>query len=200
VGLPLKDTELRIADDGEILVRSPGVFVGYYQSPETTREALVDGWLHTGDVGVIDKDGYLKITDRKKDIIVTAGGKNITPQFIENKLKASIYINDAVVIGDRRKYLSALIVIDEDNVIKFAQDNKVPFSTYKDLTQTGAVNTLIHKEIQKVNADLARVETIRKFTIIPKKLYEEDGEVTPTMKVKRKYINEVFDDLIEAMY
>jgi long-chain acyl-CoA synthetase len=200
VGLPLKETELRIAGDGEILVRSPGVFVGYYQNPEGSREALVDGWLHTGDVGEIDRDGYLKITDRKKDIIVTAGGKNITPQYIENKLKASIYINDAVVIGDRRKYLSALIVIDEDNVIKFAQDNKVPFSTYKDLTQTEAVNKLIHGEIQKVNAGLARVETIRKFTIIPKKLYEEDGEVTPTMKVKRKYINEAFNDLIDAMY
>jgi long-chain acyl-CoA synthetase len=200
VGLPLGDTELRIADDGEILMRSPGVFVGYYRNPEGTREALADGWLYTGDVGEIDADGYLKITDRKKDIIVTAGGKNITPQYIENKLKASIYINDAVVIGDRRKYLSALIVIDEDNVIKFAQDHKVPFSTYKDLTQTEDVNALINDEVRKVNATLARVEHLRKFTIIPKKLYEEDGEVTPTMKVKRKYINETFKDLIEAMY
>lgn len=200
VGQPLCDTELRIADDGEILMRSPAVFTGYHRNPEGTREALSEGWLHTGDVGEIDTDGYLKITDRKKDIIVTAGGKNITPQYIENKLKASIYINDAVVIGDRRKYLSALIVIDEDNVIKFAQDNKVPFSTYKDLTQTEAVNALIHEEVQKVNASLARVEHLRKFTIIPKKLYEEDGEVTPTMKVKRKYINETFKDLIEAMY
>jgi long-chain acyl-CoA synthetase len=200
VGVPLCDTELRIAPDGEILVRSPGVFAGYYGNPEETREALTDGWLHTGDVGEIDADGYLKITDRKKDIIVTAGGKNITPQYIENKLKASIYINDAVVIGDRRKFLSALIIIDEENVIKFAQDHKVAFSTYQDLTQSEAITTLIDQEVQKVNATLARVEHLRKFTIIPKKLYEEDGEVTPTMKVKRKTINATFKDLIDAMY
>lgn len=201
VGLPLKGTEIRIAPDGEILMRSPGVFRGYYNNPESTAETLTaDGWLFTGDVGELDADGYLKITDRKKDIIVTAGGKNITPQYIENKLKASIYINDAVVIGDRRKFLSALIMIDEDNVIKFAQDHKVPFATYKDLTQSPAVRELIQTEIDKVNAGLSRVENLRKFTIIPKKLYEEDGEVTPTMKVKRKYINETFRELIAQMY
>ena len=200
VGQPLPETEIRIAEDGEILMRSPGVFAGYYDNPDDTREALTNGWLHTGDVGEIDREGYLKITDRKKDIIVTAGGKNITPQYIENKLKASIYINDAVIIGDRRKFISALIVIDEDNVIKYAQDHKVPFSTYKDLTQTEAIHALIASEVQKVNESLARVESLRKFTIIPKKLYEEDGEVTPTMKVKRNYINKTFKDLIDAMY
>jgi long-chain acyl-CoA synthetase len=200
VGQPLPDTELRIAGDGEILMRSPGVFKGYYRNPEGTAEALSDGWLYTGDVGEIDADGFLKITDRKKDIIVTAGGKNITPQYIENKLKASIYINDAVVIGNRRKFLSCLIVIDEDNVVKYAQDNKVQFSTYKDLTRSEEIRKLIQGDIDRVNETLARVENIRKFTIIPKKLYEEDGEVTPTMKVKRKYVNEAFGDLIEAMY
>ncbi|MBW1666587.1 MAG: AMP-binding protein [Deltaproteobacteria bacterium] len=200
VGPPLTGTEVRIAEDGEILVRSPSVFKGYFKNPEATEEALKDGWLHSGDVGEIDEDGYLKITDRKKDIIVTAGGKNITPQFIENKLKFSPYINDAVVIGDRRKYLTCLIMIDEDNVVKYAQDNKIQFSTYKDLTTAPQIRKLIQGEVDKVNEELARVEQIKKFTILPKKLYEEDGEVTPTMKVKRKFVNEAFSDLIEAMY
>jgi long-chain acyl-CoA synthetase len=148
----------------------------------------------------MDADGFLKITDRKKDIIVTAGGKNITPQYIENKLKASIYINDAVVIGDRRKYLTCLIMIDEDNVVKFAQDHKIQFSTYKDLTGDEQIIALIGGEVQKVNESLSRVENIRKFTLIPKRLYEEDGEVTPTMKIKRKKVHEAYSDLIEAMY
>jgi long-chain acyl-CoA synthetase len=200
VGRPLMETELKIADDGEIIMRSPGVFKGYYKNPQGTREALKDGWLHTGDVGEIDAEGFLKITDRKKDIIVTAGGKNITPQYIENKLKASIYINDAVVIGDRRNFLSCLIMIDEDNVVKYAQDHKIQFSTYKDLTMNDQVGKLIQTEVDRVNETLARVENVRKFTILPKKLYEEDGEVTPTMKVKRKFVNEAFKDLIEAMY
>jgi long-chain acyl-CoA synthetase len=200
VGPPLVETEVKIAEDGEILVKSPAVFKGYYGNPEATAETIKDGWLYSGDVGEIDEDGYLKITDRKKDIIVTAGGKNITPQYIENKLKFSPYVNDAVVIGDRRKFLSALIMIDEDNVVKYAQDNKVQFSTYKDLTQSEEIIRLIQGEVDKVNETLSRVEQVKKFTLIPKKLYEEDGEVTPTMKVKRKYVNQAFGDLIETMY
>ena len=200
VGPALKGAEIRIAEDGEILVKSPGVFKGYFKNPEATEETIIDGWLYSGDVGAIDEEGYLKITDRKKDIIVTAGGKNITPQFIENKLKASIYINDAVVIGDRRKFISCLIMIDEDTVVKYAQDHKVQFSTYKDLTLDPEINKLIHEEVTAVNDTLSRVEQVKKFTILPKKLYEEDGEVTPTMKVKRKFVNEAFRDLIEAMY
>jgi long-chain acyl-CoA synthetase len=200
VGQPLPGVELRIAEDGEILVNSPGVFKGYYNDPDSTKDTIVDGWLHSGDVGEIDEDGFLQITDRKKDIIVTAGGKNITPQYIENKLKASPYINDAVIIGDKKKFLSSLIMIDEDNVVKFAQDNKVQFSTYKDLTQSPEIVKLIQDEVDKVNDTLARVEQVKKFSLLPKKLYEEDGEVTPTMKVKRKYVNEAFKDLIDEMY
>ncbi len=200
VGRALNGVRIRIAEDGEILIQSPGVFKGYYKSDAATAATMNGDWLCTGDVGELDSDGFLKITDRKKDIIVTAGGKNITPQYIENKLKASLYINDAVVIGDRRKYLTCLIMIDEDNVVKFAQDNKIQFSTYKDLTQNDQVRALIEAEVKKVNETLSRVENVRKFTLIPKRLYEEDGEVTPTMKIKRKMVHEAYQDLIEAMY
>ncbi len=200
VGRALPGVEVRIAEDGEILVRSPAVFQGYFKDPAATADTVVDGWLHSGDVGELDADGYLRITDRKKDIIVTAGGKNITPQYIENKLKASPYINDAVVIGDRRKYLTALIMIDEDNVVKYAQDHKIQFSTYRDLTEAPEILGLIRAEVDAVNAALSRVENVRKFTILPKKLYEEDGEVTPTMKVKRRAVHQAFADLIEGMY
>jgi long-chain acyl-CoA synthetase len=200
VGPPLTGAEIKIAEDGEILLKSPGVFKGYFKNPEATAETIKNGWLHSGDVGEIDADGFLKITDRKKDIIVTAGGKNITPQYIENKLKFSPYINDAVVIGDGRKYLASLIMIDEDNVVKYAQDHKIQFSTYKDLTQHPEIIKLIHAEVDGVNQSLSRVEQVKKFTLLPKKLYEEDGEVTPTMKVKRKYVNKAFSDLIDKMY
>lgn len=200
VGKAIPGTQVKIAEDGEILVKHPGIFKGYYKDEENTKEALVDGWMHTGDVGVIDDEGYLKLTDRKKDLIITAGGKNVAPQYLENLLKFSPYINDSVVIGDRRKYLTALIVLDEENVTKFAQDNKVQFTTYASMTRAPEVIALIQEEINKVNNQVSRVENIRKFKIIDKKLYTEDGEVTPTMKVKRKSINAQFKDLIESMY
>jgi long-chain acyl-CoA synthetase len=151
-------------------------------------------------VGELDEAGFLKITDRKKDLVITAGGKNIAPQLIENQLKFSPYINDAVVIGDRKKYLTALVVLDEENAVKYAQDEKIPFTTYESLARNEDVFKLIEQEVAKVNRSFSRVEQIKRFTILPKRLYEEDGEVTPTMKVKRKYINEAFKDLIEEMY
>jgi long-chain acyl-CoA synthetase len=200
VGKALPGTGVEIAADGEILVKHPGLFKGYYRDEESTREALIDGWMHTGDVGVVDADGYLKITDRKKDLIITAGGKNIAPQYIENILKFSPYINDAVVIGDRRKYLTAIIVIDEENVVNFAQQLKVQYTTFASLTKTEEVVKLIQDEIDKINSQMARVENIRKFRILDKKLYTEDGAVTPTMKVKRNAINAQYKELIESMY
>ena len=142
----------------------------------------------------------IRIVDRKKELIITAGGKHIAPQYIENKLKFSPYITDAVVIGDRRKFLSALIVLDEDTVAKYALDERIPYGTYTELTANEAIIALIKGEVDGVNKTLARVENVRKFRILPKRLYQEDGEVTPTMKVKRSFINEAYGDLIESMY
>jgi len=200
VGRSLPGSEVKIAEDGEILIRHGGIFQGYFREPEATMVALEGGWFHTGDVGEIDSEGYLKITDRKKDLIITAGGKNVAPQYIENLLKFSPYITDAVVIGDRRKYITALIVIDEENVVKYAQDHKVQYTTFATLTRAEEVIKLISDEINKVNNQIARVENIRKFRLLDKKLYTEDGEVTPTMKVKRKSISKEYKDIIEDMY
>lgn len=200
VGTPILETEVKIAEDGEILLRGPHVFMGYYKEPEKTRETVIDGWLYTGDVGRLDEDGHLVITDRKKDIIITSGGKNITPSEIENQLKFSPYINDAVVIGDGRKYLTALIMIDEENVMKYAQDNRIPFTTYASLTKAPEIIKLIEKEVEEVNKQFARVETIKKFSLIDIRLTTDDDEITPTMKLKRKMISERFKDLIESMY
>jgi long-chain acyl-CoA synthetase len=199
-GPAIPGVELAIAADGEILMRGPNVFLGYFRNPQATAETLEGGWLHTGDVGEIDARGFLSITDRKKDLLITSGGKNIAPQPIENQLKTSPYITDAILIGDGRNFITALVVIDEENVVKYAQDHKVQYTTYASLTETRAISELIHAEVRKVNQALARVEQIKRFCILPKKLLEEDGEVTPTMKVKRRSINHQFADLIEGMY
>jgi long-chain acyl-CoA synthetase len=201
VGRPIPGIEVRTAPDGEILVRGPNVFAGYHRDPEATAAAIdADGWLHTGDVGELSEDGYLRIIDRKKDLIITAGGKNIAPQSIENRLKFSPYITDAVVIGDRRPYVVALIVLDEDNVVKFAQDARVPFSTYAELAARDEIRQLVQREINGVNAQLSRVESVRRFSILPKRLHHEDGEVTPTMKVRRAAMHAAWGTLIESMY
>src|SRR5206468_1895751 len=162
VGQPILGIEVILAADGEILTRGPHVFKGYFKDPELTAQTVDrEGWLHTGDVGAWE-DGYLKITDRKKDIMITAGGKNITPAYIENKLKFSPFIQDAVVVGDARKYLVALVLIDEDNVTKYAQDRRIPFTTFQDLTQSAEVVRLIDREVEAVNKTLSQVETIKK--------------------------------------
>jgi long-chain acyl-CoA synthetase len=199
VGEALPGLEMTISPEGEILARGPGVFKGYFKNPELTKEALRNGWLHTGDLGAID-DGWLKIVGRIKDILITSGGKNVTPEFIENKLKFSTYIQDAVIIGDGRHYLTALILIDEDNVMKYAQDNRIPFTTFEDLTGNPEIVKLLDGEVNEVNKTLARVETIKKFALIPRRFYAEDGDVTPTQKVKRRNVEKLYQDLIDAMY
>jgi long-chain acyl-CoA synthetase len=186
---------------GEILVRGKNVFAGYLNLPEKTAETIdKDGWLHTGDVGVVDTDGYYRITDRMKDIIITAGGKNITPSELENDLKFSPYITDAVVVGDKRPYLTVIIMIDQENVEKFAQDADVPFSNYASLTRSHEVQALIQSELDRVNQKFARVEQIKKFFLLDTQLTAEDEELTPTMKLKRKLVEKKYGAQIEAMY
>jgi long-chain acyl-CoA synthetase len=200
VGQPVPGVEVALADDGEILTRGPHVFKGYFKDAALTAQTVDgDGWLHTGDVGAWE-DGHLKILDRKKDIIITAAGKNITPAYIENKLKFSAYIQDAVVVGDRRRYLVALILIDEDNVTKFAQDQRIPFTTFQDLTQNAEIVRLVDAEIERVNKTLSQVETIKKFALLPRRFYAEEGDVTPTMKVKRRALEERYADVIAGLY
>jgi long-chain acyl-CoA synthetase len=200
IGTPVPNTEVSLSPEGEILLRGPHVFMGYLNNPTKTAETIVDGWLHTGDVGTVDNEGWYRITDRMKDIIITAGGKNITPSEIENQLKFSPYVSDAVVIGDRRPYLTCLIMIDHDNVVKFAQDLNVPFTNFTSLCHSKEVQELIWTEIEKVNKNFARVETIKKFKLIDRQLTAEDDELTPTMKLKRKFVNEKYKPLIEEMY
>ncbi len=197
VGPRVPGVEVKIAEDDEICVRGPNVFLGYYKDEAATQATLIDGWLHSGDLGKFDSDGFLSITGRKKDIIITAGGKNVAPKNIEAALKNHEMINEAVVIGDRRKFLSALITIDPEAADRWCAEHG------------GDVNSLaddenLHKNImswvEKVNADLARVEQIKKFTVLERNFTIEDGELTPTLKVKRAKVNAHFADVIEAMY
>ncbi len=200
VGKPIPGIEFKIADDGEILLRGDPVFEGYYGNPVATRDAVIDGWLHTGDVGEVDREGDLRITDRKKDIIITAGGKNIAPSELENRLKFSQYIKEAIVIGDRRKYLTCLIQIELENVEHWAQLNRIAYTNYKSLATHLEVRKLIQGEVDEANGNFARVETIKKFTILDKELDQDDEELTATMKVKRATIEKKFKEIIESMY
>ena len=200
VGKSTEEVDVELSDQNEILIRGPGVIRGYWNRPEATADTIRAAWLHTGDVGRIDEDGFVYIVDRMKDIIITAGGKNITPSEIENQLKFSPYISDAVVVGDRRPYLSCLVMIDHENVEKFAQDHDVPFTNYTSLCHTREVNDLIWEEIERVNTRFAQVETIKKFRLIDQLLDPEDEELTPTMKLKRKVVNEKYVGLIDSMY
>ena len=202
IGKPSYGCEMRIdPENGEILVRGTNVFMGYLNLPDKTAEAIdADGWLHTGDVGTQDADGYFKITDRMKDIIITAGGKNITPSELENELKFSPYITDAVVIGDKKPYLTVIIMIDQENIEKYAQDHDVPFSNYSSLTRAPEVQALIQEELERVNKKFARVEQIKKFWLLDTQLSAEDEELTPTMKLKRKLVQTKYAPQIDKMY
>jgi long-chain acyl-CoA synthetase len=201
VGRELDEVDLRVAEDGEILVRSPGVFAGYLKDPEATAAAIdPDGWLHTGDVGEIDEHGHLTITDRKKDIIITSGGKNVSPSEIENRLKVSPYVREAMVVGDRRRFLVALIGIESDTVADWAARRGLAFTTYADLSRKPEVRALVGEWVERVNAELARVETIKRFALLEKELDHEDGELTATLKVKRREMEARFERQIEELY
>jgi long-chain acyl-CoA synthetase len=185
VGRPVEGAEVRLAEDGEILIRSDSVFAGYYKEPDATAAALTDdGWLRTGDVGEIDAEGFLRITDRKKDLIITAGGKNIAPQNLENALKSSRFVSQAIVVGDRRPYVTALLTLDEAEVGASGRDPQ----------------QLAQQLVDDVNRDRTRVEQIKRFVVLPRDFSQEEGEVTPTLKLRRRVIHEHFADEIEQLY
>jgi long-chain acyl-CoA synthetase len=199
VGRAFDGCEIRIADDGEILVKGPNVFQGYYKNEEATKETLVDGWLHTGDIGEIDEDGYLSITGRKKDIIITAGGKNITPANLEAEIKQSQWVSQCVVVGDRRPYLVALVTLDMEECAKLAEEKGWPADPAA-LASHDGMRELIQEHIDEVNEKFARVEQVKKFEILPQDLSQETGELTPTMKVKRNVVADKHEKEIEELY
>ncbi len=197
VGSRIPEIDVKIADDGEILVRGRNVFLGYYKDPEATAETLVDGWLHSGDLGAFDSEGFLNITGRKKEILITAGGKNITPKNIEEGIKASPLVAEAVVIGDARKYLTALVVLDTEACDRFLQERGSSNGAHHESRE---IRQAVQAAVDEVNKGLARVETVKKFTILPRPFSMEKGELTPTLKIKRRVVNENFAPQIEEMY
>jgi long-chain acyl-CoA synthetase len=198
VGPPMPGTQVRIAEDGEILVKGPGVMKEYYQNPEATAEVLKDGWLYTGDIGHVDDAGNLKITDRKKDIIVTAGGKNVAPQNLENELKTDPLISQVMVHGDKRKFLSALLTLNEENARKWAAENGVAASAA--LHEDPKVKARIQMAVDALNAKQPSYSSLKKFAIVPKDFTQETGELTPTLKVKRKVVTQKYQALLDAFY
>jgi long-chain acyl-CoA synthetase len=199
VGRPFPGCDVRIADDGEILVKGPNVFQGYYKNEEATRETLVDGWLHTGDIGEIDAEGFLKITGRKKDIIITAGGKNITPANLEAEIKQHPLVSQCVVIGDRRPYLVALVTLDPEEAAKLAQENGLPEDP-EAIAASDQVQAAIDEHVEAINEKFARVEQVKKVKVLPRDLSQEGGELTPTLKVKRQVVADKYANEIEALY
>jgi len=193
--------EMKLAPDGEVLFRGDNVVKGYYKQPEETAETFdAEGWLHTGDIGEIDEDGFLRITDRKKDIIVTAGGKNVAPQRIERILRTSRYIGQVVAIGDKRQFISALVTLDPESVSLWAQEKGIAFESVEDLTSNPEVIKLIESEVEDKNRQLASFESVKKFRILPRDLSIEDGELTPTLKIKRKVVLDKHAGLVDGMY
>jgi long-chain acyl-CoA synthetase len=204
VGVPYPGIELKLADDGEILVRGEVVFKGYFRNEEATTEAIdADGWLRTGDVARWEPGPggpELRIVDRKKDIMITAGGKNITPSEIENAMRFSPYVKEAIVIADRRRFVSALIQIDFESTSKWAEEQGLVYTNFRSLVELGPVRELVQREIDAVNARMPQVQQVRKFHLLTKELDHDDGEVTATMKVRRKSIGEKYAEVIESLY
>ncbi len=201
VGKPLPGTEVRIASDGEILIRGPHVFKEYYRNPEATQEAIdPEGWFHSGDIGTIDADGFLRITDRKKDIIVTSGGKNVAPQNIENLLKTDKMVSQAFVYGDRRKYLTALLTLSPEEIVKWAQENGIPERNPALLAKIPRVEELMRARVDEINRSLAPFEQVKKFALLGTDFSQETGELTPTLKVKRKVVIQKYGALLDALY
>jgi long-chain acyl-CoA synthetase len=199
IGKPFPGCEVKIAEDGEILVKGPNVFQGYYKNDEATRETIVNGWLHTGDLGTIDPDGFIRITGRKKDIIITAGGKNITPANLENEIKQHPLVSQCVVVGDRRPYLVALVTLDPEEAVAYAKENGLGEDPAQ-LAANGDVREAIEAHLAKVNEKFARVEQVKKIAILPHDLSQESGELTPTMKVKRAVVADKHQSEIEKLY
>lgn len=200
IGKPITGLEAKVAEDGELLVKGPVVFKGYYKNDDATRETIVDGWLHTGDVAEQHSDQSFTIVDRKKDIIITAGGKNLSPSVIENTMKASPFIKECIIVGDQKKYVVALVQIDYDTVASWAEREDISYTTFRSLAENARVRELIQQEVGKGNAQLASVEQIKKFHLLTKELDHDDGEVTATMKVRRKKVEAQYQDLIEGLY
>ena len=201
VGPAIPDVEIKIEKDGEILSRGPNIMKGYYKNPDATKEAIDSGGLlHTGDIGFIDEDGFLFITDRKKNILVTTGGKNVTPATIENLLITSPLIEQILVLGDKQKYLTALIVPNFDSLKNYAKENNIKFESIEDLVQNHEIRVRVHKDIKELSANLARFEQIQKFTLLPKEFTIESGELTPSLKIKRKVVEQKYADIINKMY
>jgi len=199
IGKPFPGCEVKIAEDGEILVKGPNVFQGYHKNPEATKETIVDGWLHTGDIGEIESDGFIKITGRKKDIIITAGGKNITPANLEAEIKQHPLVSQCVVVGDRRPYLVALVTLDPEEAVKYAQEHDLPEDPGQ-LAQNRDVKAAIEAHVEKINQNFARVEQVKKISILPHDLSQETGELTPTLKVKRAVVAQKHEGAIEQLY
>jgi len=200
VGTPLPTTEVRIAANGEILVKGPSVFIGYYRNPEATAETLRDGWLHSGDAGYFDEDGHLVVIDRAKDVMTLSDGTIFSPQFIENKLKFSPYVKEAVVFGGNWPFVTAIINIDFANVGKWAENAQLSYTTYTDLAQKPEVYALIRRDVERTNADLPPAARIQRFLLLHKELDADDGELTRTRKVRRRLIAERYREIVEALY
>ena len=200
VGQTIPGVEVRIADDGEILTKGPHVMKGYYKMEAETAEAIKDGWLYTGDIGHMDEQGYLIITDRKKDIIVTAGGKNVAPQAIENVLKLHSFIDGAVVVGDNRKFISALIVPNFEKLAEYAKSKDISFTDNADLISKAEIIRYYEQEIDKATPDLASYEKVKKVVLLSRDFEIEKGEVTPSLKIKRNIVEEKYKEQIESLY